>query len=448
MGFGDKLREAVERLRTARHLDKDLVKEAVKELQRALIGADVEVNLVLETTKKIEKDAFKELPQGIKRREHILKVTYDHLAALIGGTHSPPENPEKILLVGLFGSGKTTTVGKLANYYQKRGKKVGVIAADVFRPAAYEQLEQISKKVDAEFFGIKKEKNASKVVNEGVKHFQKVKVDLLVCDSAGRDALDAELTKEIKGVNKAFNAKEKWLVLGADIGQLAKKQAKAFHDAVGVNGVIITRMDGSAKGGGALAACAETNSPVYFIGTGEKPADLEELDGQRFLSRIMGYGDLQGLLEKVKEAEIQEIDVEALMQGQFNLEIFYQQLLATRKMGPLDKVLDMMGLSAQIPKEQLEVTEEKLDDYKYIIDSMTKDEKKDPEKYLNKSRIDRIAKGSGKKEEDVRDLIKQYKQMKKVFKRMKKLSDVKDFSDKKVQKLFGAFGKRKKMKLK
>ena len=448
MGLGEKLRDAMEKLRNARHLDKDLVKEAVKELQRALIASDVEVSFVLETTKKIEQASFEKLPEGIKRREHILKVTHDQLSALMGGQHSPPETPKKILLVGLFGSGKTTTVGKLANYYQKRGQKVGVIAADVYRPAAYEQLEQIAKKVNAKFFGIKKEKNAAKVVQEGLKQYQNEKVDLIICDSAGRDALDAELTKEIKGVNDALKADEKWLVLGADIGQLAKKQATAFHDAVGVNGVIITRMDGSAKGGGALAACAATKSPVYFIGTGEKANDLEEFDATRFLSRIMGYGDLHGLLEKVKEAEIQEMDVESLMQGEFNLDIFYQQLTATRKMGPLNKVMDMMGLSAQIPKEQLEMTEEKLNDFKYMIDSMTKNEKQDPEKQLSKSRIERIAKGSGKKEEDDRELIKQYKQMKKVFKRMKKLGNVQDFGDKKIQKLLGGFGKRKKMKLK
>ena len=152
MGFGDKLREAMERLRNSNYLDKDIVKEAVKELQRALISADVSVPLVLETSKQIEKEAFEDLPKGIKRREHILKVTYDRLAALMGGQHNPPENPEKILLVGLFGSGKTTSAGKLAHYYQKQGKKVGIIAADVFRPAAYEQLEQVTKKVKAGFF--------------------------------------------------------------------------------------------------------------------------------------------------------------------------------------------------------------------------------------------------------------------------------------------------------
>lgn len=446
MGLGEKLRTAMEKIRNSSSLDKDTVKEASKEIQRALISSDVQIEMVLKLTKKIEETAFKDLPKGINRREFITKNTYDILAEALGGEKPQLEKtPERILMVGLFGSGKTTSSGKLAKYYSKRGKKVGLICADTFRPAAFEQLKQISEKIDLPFFGLKEEKNAAKVVKEGMKKFREY--DLIIVDSAGRSALDQDLVKEIKEVNSELNPDLTLLVLGADIGQIAGKQAKAFHESVGVKGVILTKMDGSAKGGGALIACSITDSPIYFIGTGEKMNDLEEFDATRYLSRIMGYGDLQGLLEKVKEAsENEEVDLEELMKNEFNLDIFYKQLKAARKMGPLNKVMDMMGLGQQIPKDQLELGEEKLDGFKVIMDSMTKKEKLDPE-LLNHSRIQRIAKGCGKKEEDVRELIKHYKKMKKMVKQMKKFSDPKQLQKKgAMDKLMKKFGKQKKIK--
>ncbi|MFH1694908.1 MAG: signal recognition particle receptor subunit alpha [Candidatus Micrarchaeota archaeon] len=445
MGLGENLRKAMEKIRNSGSLDKDTVKEVVKEIQRALISSDVQIELVLKLTKQIEEEAFKDLPKGINRREFITKNTYDILAEALGGSKKLEKVPERILMVGLYGSGKSTSCAKIAKYYAKRGKKVGLICADVFRPAAFEQLKQLSEKIEVPFFGIQEEKNAAKVVREGIKEFKGF--DLIIVDSAGRSALDQELVKEIKEVNSALKPDLTLLVLGADIGQIAGKQAKAFHESVRVNGVIITKMDGSAKGGGTLIACSITNAPVYFIGTGEKMGDLEEFDATRYLSRIMGYGDLQGLLEKVKEAtEDEEVDLEELMKKEFNLDVFYKQLKAARKMGPLNKVIDMMGMGQQIPKEQMELGEEKLDAFKVIMDSMTQKEKLEPE-LLNHSRILRIAKGAGKKEEDVRELIKHYKQMKKVFKQMKKLSDPKMLEKKgALDKLMKKFGKKKKVK--
>jgi len=433
MGLGEKLRSAVEKLRNSTVVDRQAVKEAVKEIQRALIATDVEINLVLELTKKIEKEAFKNIPKGLSRREHVIKVTYDLLVEALGGEHKSPEKPKKILLVGLFGNGKTTTCAKLAKYYSKRGLKVGVICADSFRPAAYDQLKQLSEKIKIPFYGDKKEKNAAKIVEKGLKELKGH--DLLIVDSAGRDALDKDMKKEIEKINDVFKPEQTWLVIGADVGQLAKKQAEAFHNAVGVNGVIITRMDGSAKGGGSLAACSVTKSPVYFLGTGEKVEDITEFDAQRYLSSIMGYGDLQALLEKVKEVEVVELDVEEMMKGKFTLKMFYDQLKAARKMGPLDKVMDMMGLKMQIPKDQLEIGEKKLSSFKIIIDSMTKAERENPEELLNRSRIERICKGAGRKVEEVRELLKHYKQMKKVFKQFNKLSKTGDMSEKGLQKM-------------
>lgn len=450
MALGEKLRSAMDFLRKATVFDKDAIKEALKELQRALISADVEVNLVLELTKKIEEEALKEkLPTGLTRREHVIKVTYESLVDLLGGTEAKaPEKPKKILLVGLFGSGKTTSAAKLAKFYLKRGQKAGIIAADTFRPAAIEQLQQLCEKIKVPCFAIKGEKNPAKVIEKALREMKGF--DLIIADSAGRNAFDKELVKEIKEINNAFKPEQKWLVLGADVGQLAKKQAIAFHDAIGVNGVIITRIDGSAKGGGALSACAIAECPVFFIGTGEKLDDLQEFDAQRYLSRIMGYGDLQELLEKAKEAlvEDEELSPEEIMQGEFNLDIFYKQLKATKKMGSLGKVAEMLGLQMQVPKEMLEMTEEKLDGFKVIMDSMTKQEKINPA-ILNKSRIQRIAKGSGKTEADVRELIKSYRQMANVFKKFRKIDE--KMLQKKgggfdMQKLAGMFGKKKKKK--
>ncbi len=448
MVLGEKLRNAMESLRKATVFDKSAIKEATKELQRALISADVEIKLVLELTKDIEEGAMKEkLPKGLTRREHVLKVTYDKLVELIGGTgKQAPEKPKKILLVGLFGAGKTTTVAKLAKHYGKRGQKVGVIAADTYRPAAVEQLEQLCEKANIPFFGIKGEKNAAKVIKEAKKKMKGF--DLLITDSAGRSAFDSDLVKEIKEINDCLKPDEKWLVLAADVGQLAKKQAQAFHDAVGVNGVIITRIDGSAKGGGALAACAVSKAPVYFLGIGEKIDDLQAFDPQRYLSRIMGYGDLQALLEKAKEVqEDEEISPEELMKGEFNLDTFYKQLKATKKMGSLSKVAEMLGLKMQMPQEMLDMTEGKLDGFKVMMDSMTKEEKLNPD-VLNKSRILRIAKGAGKKEADVRELIKSYKQMSTVFKRFRNIDEasLKKKGGLDMGKLAGMFGKRKKKK--
>ena len=431
MGLGETLRKAMDKIQGAGAIDKEVVKETVKEIQRALISANVDTTTVFAVSKKIEENAFGEIKGTLSRREFITKITYDALVELLGGKETP-QNPKKILLCGLFGSGKTTAAGKLAHYYKNRTKKVGVICADTFRPAAFEQLQTNAKIAGAEFFGIKGETNAGKVVRAGLKELEKKGCDLIICDSAGRSGLDEELVTEIQEIEKEFNAEEKWLVLGADIGNLAKKQAQAFHKAVGINGVIITRMDGSSKGGGALVACNETGASVYFISTGEKVNEFEAFDANRYLSRIMGYGDLQGLLEKAKEAEMDNLDPEELMKGNFNLRMFYEQLKATKKMGPLNKVAEMLGLSIKLPKDMLEAGQDKMESFKVIIDSMTEQERTDPE-VINRTRIERVAKGAGVKVEDVRELIKQFKQMKKMFKKFKGMQSekaMKNFGEK------------------
>jgi signal recognition particle subunit SRP54 len=451
MGFGENLRKAFDAFSNLRVVDKESVKALVKELQRALISADVDIETVLSLSKQLEAAALSEtIPMGMNRKEHLIALTYDALVDLLGGKENKiPEKPASILLVGLFGSGKSTSCAKLAHYYMKRGLRVGIIAADTFRPAAIDQLEQLTKKLPGVlFYSNRNQKEASMVVKEGVPFLQKQGAHTIIVDSAGRSALDPELVDEVKRIHAQLKPEHVWLVLGGDVGQQAKKQAKAFHESVGVNGVILTRMDGSAKGGGALSACRATNSPVYFIGMGEKIQDLEAFDAQRYLSRVMGYGDLKGLLEKVEELKSESgmDENENPLIDNFTLQTFYNQLAAARKLGPLSKVAEMLGMGMQIPKDQLDVGEEKLDKYKAMMDSMTKHEKNEPET-ISSSRIIRVAKGSGTSETDVRELLKHYRQLKKMMGQFKHVDEDALKNPKGMQKLMKKFQKPKKIKL-
>ena len=331
------------------------------------------------------------------------------------------KKPTKILLVGLFGSGKTTTAGKLAKHFQKRGLNVALLQTDTWRPAAYEQLKQLSEKIKARFFGEEKGKDAVKIYRKFENELKKF--DVVIIDTAGRDALSGELIKELDHLNKAVNAEEKLLVISADMGQAAEKQAKAFHESCGITGVIITKLEGTAKGGGALVACSVTGSPVKFVGTGEKVDDFEHFNPKGFVGRLLGMGDLEALLEKAKEA-IKEEDAEDLgkrfLKGEFNLIDLYEQMSAMKKMGSLKKLVEMIpGFSSlQLPKEMLDVQEEKLEKWKIAMQSMSKGELEDPE-IITAERIDRISKGSGISTNTIRELIKQYRQSKKLVKMFK-----------------------------
>jgi signal recognition particle subunit SRP54 len=316
----------------------------------------------------------------------------------------------------------TTTTGKIAKFFQKRGYKIAAIQTDTWRPAAYTQLKTLGEQLNIPIFGNPKEKNPEKIYKEFEKELSKF--DLILIDTAGRDALSKELIDEVKKIGKLTSPDEVLLVLSADIGQAAEKQAQAFHDAVGVTGLIITKMDGTAKGGGALAGAGITKAPVKFVGLGEKIDDLEPFEPTRFVSRILGMGDLETLLEKAREVvteeKAQEMS-EKLIKGDFNLIDLYEQMASMKKMGPLSKVLELIpGFGKMnIPEGMLETQEGKLEKWKIIMQSMTKKELEDPEKYLDSSRIERIAKGSGTTVTEVRELLKQYKQSKKMMKMMK-----------------------------
>ncbi|MBI1972708.1 signal recognition particle protein [Candidatus Woesearchaeota archaeon] len=424
--LGNSLKNTLKKLAQAVFVNDKLLDELVREIQRALLQADVDVKLVFELTNKIKERAKGEKPpSGVTQREYLVTIVYQELVRFFGeekhGITITKKKPFIIMMVGLYGSGKTTNLAKMAKYYQKRGYKVALVGLDVHRPAAPLQLKQLADQLKIPSFIEPKEKDALKIWKKFRDTYSAF--DILLVDTAGRDALSKDLIAEIEAVNKAVQADERLLVISADIGQAARKQAQQFHDSCGVTGVIVTKLDGTAKGGGSLSACAATKAPIKFIGVGEKLEDLEEFNPSGFVGRLLGMGDIEALLEKAKEAitEEQAVDIsKKMMAGDFNLIDLYEQLRAMRKMGPLSKIMEMIPGMGQLklPKEMLQVQEEKIILWKYIIDSCTKQELEHPE-ILTKSRIERIAKGAGVQVKDVRDLLKQYNQSKKMMKMMK-----------------------------
>src|SRR3989339_1364293 len=444
------LKKVTDKIANAIFLDKAVVDSVVKELQRALIEADVNVKLVLEISNKIKQTALDERLQGLDKKEHIIKILHDELIAILGESREIKLQKQNVfLLVGLYGSGKTTTISKLAAYYGKRGHKVAAIGLDVHRPAAPEQLKQLCDKLNIPCFINKEEKNPIKIFNEFKDELKKY--ELVIIDSAGRDALSDDLIKEIKDISKLTKPTETFLVMTADIGQTAKKQAQAFKDACNITGVIITKMDSTAKAGGALTACAEVKAPVVFIGTGEKPQDLETFDPEAFLSRLLGMGDLKSLMEKIHSVvdkdKIEETQ-RKLQEGKFTLDDFSGQLDSMSQVGSMDKIMSMIpglgNIKDKIPENMMEKQEDKVKHWKAAISSMTKAEKENPE-LLEKqtSRIARIAKGSGTTTSDIRMLIKQYKMLQEMIKSQSQIGE-KGLDQKTMMKFARKFGRKMK----
>jgi len=417
--LGRSLRQLVAKITRAPVVDEKTLKSFIKELQRILIASDVSVKLVLGLSKSIEGKALgSERPKGLTMREHLLKVVHDELVQFMGESYEPRVDRHKVLLMGLFGSGKTTTAAKLAYYYKKKGLKVGVVGADVERPAAQEQLQQLAEQIGVNFYTVKGEKAAGKVVEDAL---AKSKDDVLIVDSAGRSGFDERLVQELNGIVSALKPDESYLVMSADIGQVAGKQAQEFGKVTPVTGVIVTKMDGSGKGGGALSSVAATDSKIAFIGMGEKMEDLQLYDSKKFVGRLLGIPDIEGLMEKVKEiAEQEQLDMPEEGPQELTIDVFYQQLKAAKKMGPLDSVMGMMGLS-DVPKEMMNQGQDKLKKYECIISSMTKNERKDASLVKkSRSRMERIATGAGCALEDVRKFMSEFSKMETMFTRFRK----------------------------
>jgi signal recognition particle subunit SRP54 len=423
--LGSSLYEALKKVFRASVVDEATVKELVHDVQKALLQADVNVKLVLDISKRIEERALKEkVPAGISRREHVIKVVYEELTHFLGDKPAPmkmePGKRRIMMLVGIQGSGKTTSAAKLARYFQKRGLKPAVICADTFRPGAYAQLQQLANRINVPLYGDLKTKDPVKIVTEGLKQFSEK--DVVIVDTSGRHKEEQELIKEMKMLERSIKPDEVMLVIDGTIGQQALAQAKAFNEATPIGSILVTKLDGSARGGGALSAVAATGAPIKFIGTGEKTEDVEAFVPSRFVGRLLGMGDLETLLEKVREAEITvpEKKAKAILSGKFTLTDMYEQFEAMKGMGTFKKLMNLIpGMSYKIPDEMLNTAEGRLEKWRVLIQSMTLGEKDNP-KIFNASRMKRVARGSGTTEKEVKELLKQYVMMRRMLKTMRR----------------------------
>ncbi|MFA5049616.1 MAG: signal recognition particle receptor subunit alpha [Candidatus Micrarchaeia archaeon] len=415
MDLGQRLRELLKKISGKPYMDEAEVKLLIKEIQKILISSDVNIKLVFELSKRIEKNTLdKEKMKELSLKEHVLKVVYDELVNLMGAEYAPRLDKHKILVCGLFGSGKTTSIGKLAYFYKTKGLSVGVVGADCDRPAAKEQLGQLAKQAQVEYYTNYEEKNPIKIIEDAM---SKSKEDVLIVDSAGRSAFDSNLSEELKKMNEKLKSEEVYLVVSADIGQIAGAQSESFKSAVPISGVIVTKLEGSGKGGGALSAVAASGAKIAFVGTGEKIKDFEIYNSERFVGKLLGMPDIKGLIEKIQE--IGEQDLSKLQSDKFTIKLFYEQLKAAKKMGPLGNVLGMIGMS-DVPKEMVAQSEGKLKKYEAMINSMTEAEKEDA-LLLRKNikRIERVANGSGCSVNEVREFLSQFEKMDKMLNKFK-----------------------------
>ncbi len=445
------LKKTTDKIANALFLDKDAVEEIVRNLQRALIEADVNIALVKEISESLRKAAFDERIEGLEKKEHVLKVLHEKLESLLGKEKKLliKEGQNKIMLLGLYGSGKTTTIAKLGNYFAKRGNRVAIVGLDVHRPAAKEQLLQLGEKNKLKVFVDLEETDAKKTWKKFEKELEKYNIVLI--DTAGRHTLDEDLVEELSSLKKIIKPTESILVLPADIGQSAKKLSKEFKDILEITGVIITRMDSTAKGGGALSACAETNAGIYFITTGEKINDLEEFDPKKFLARLLGMGDLETLLEKIKsvtEEKDQKKIEEKIKEGNITLDDVVNQVKSMNELGGFEKITSLIpGFGgAKIDKDILEKEQKKVARWEHMLKSMTKSERENPKLLLDETnRISRVAKGSGTTTTEVRALLKQYEMLKSMLKGGIS-SDGENFSEKDMKKMMKKMAKLKKFR--
>jgi signal recognition particle subunit SRP54 len=425
--LGSSLRRTLDALRGKSRISEEDVHEIVKEIQRSLLSADVEVSVVMELSDSIRSRALdEEPPAGTSARDHVLRIVYEELVALVGESTELPLEPQTVMLVGLQGSGKTTTAAKIGWWFETKGLRSAVVQTDTFRPGAYEQAEQMAGRAEVEFYGEPDGEDPIRIARAGLEATETA--DVRIVDTAGRHALEDELIDEIEEIEAAVDPDATLLVLDAAIGQGAKEQARRFDDAVGIDGVVITKLDGTAKGGGALTAVDETDATIAFLGTGETVQDIERFEPSGFISRLLGMGDLKQLTERVERAmrETEEAeedwDPEDMLQGEFTLVDMRQQLQAMSRMGPLDQVMDMIpgfggGMMDQLPDDAMDVTKERMVTFDVIMDSMTDEELENPRR-IGASRIERIAWGAGVDEADVRELLEQHRGMRQAIKQL------------------------------
>ena len=412
-------------LKGKREVDEETVRELTRSLRRALLEADFNVRQAKELTERIERRLMEEEPRpGVKLDTHAMNLIYTELVRLLGPAREIKPHNETVLMVGLYGQGKTTTTAKVAEWWRrKHGVKVAVIEADVHRPGAYAQLQQLLEDSPVEVYGEPDEKDAATIVRNGIKAVGTA--DVVIIDTAGRDSLDDELRDELVRIAEIANATERFLVIDAQVGQAAGPVAQTFHDLVGVTGTIVTKLDGTARGGGALSAVSITGAPIVFVGEGERVEDLEKFESDRFISRLLGMGDIKGLIDLAPEDLDQEEAIrltQRLMSGRFTLTDMYTQMEMMSKIGTVDRILShlpdgMFGMGSMSAGQKKQM-QGNLAKYRVIMDSMTQHEKDEP-LVLKSQRIRRIARGSGTTEKDVKELLNQWNRSRKMMRGMK-----------------------------
>ena len=428
--LGRSLRDALDRLQGTSRLREEDVQAIVKEIQRSLLQADVDVGLVMDLSEAIKTRSLEESPpSGTSSRDHVLRIVYEELVDLVGASTDLPLEPQTIVLAGLQGSGKTTTAAKMAWWFSSKGMRTAVIQTDTFRPGAYEQAAEMTDRADVDFYGDPNEDDPVAIAEAGLS--ATADADIHIVDTAGRHALEDDLIDEIEAIADVVEPDRNLLVLDAAIGQGAKNQAARFDESIGIDGVVITKLDGTAKGGGALTAVDQTGASIAFLGTGETVQDVERFEPSGFISRLLGMGDLQQLAERVERAmvetdeEVEDWDPEDMLSGQFTLNDLRHQMNAMTRMGPLDQVLDMIpgmggGIMDELPDDAMDVTQDRLRRYEYIMDSMTEDELENP-RSIGQSQVERIARGSGTSEEEVRELLNQHRMMERTIKQFQSM---------------------------
>ena len=426
----------VAKIRGLTYIDEETLREILKEIQRTLLKADVSVEIVYSITKNIEKK-FKEskVPEGVHPKDYLLYLLYTELVNALGGDVPPqvdiPKRPYKLMLVGIEGCGKTTSAAKLVYFYTKNKKlKVGLIQTDVHRPGAREQLKQLAEKIGVPFYGDPGHGDPYRIAQEGIEHMLKRGVDLIIIDTAGRHKSETELMEEIKRLYDIVKPDEVMLVIDATSGKQAAAQAEAFMKYVPIHSIFVTKMDSTARGGGALMSVIKTGAKIKFIGTGEDVEEIEIFNPRRFVARLLGLGDLETLVEKIRALEeeekiVKEVEKE-IEEGKITLLTLKKQLETIMKLGPLSKLFELLPTSMfpapvlkNISDEQLQLTQQKLKRWYAILQSMTMEELLNPD-ILDASRIRRIARGSGTSPKEVRELLQYYQLIKRLVSDMKK----------------------------
>ena len=425
--LGKSLSGAMNKLLGRGPIDKETILELKNEIFKALLDADVQFDIAYLMAENLQQRALNDSPPpGVSRKDAMVTIVYEELARIMGweALNLEKKRTNLLMTIGIQGSGKTTSIGKLSKLLKADRWNIGLVCTDTWRPGAYDQLKQLGDRVGVEVYGEPEEKKAEKIAKNGIKHFKDAGKNLIIVDTAGRHKEEKELLKEMKRLEKVVEPDEIILVIDGTLGQSAYNQAKAFAEtASNIGSIIVTKLDGTAKGGGAISAAAATGAPIKFVGLGEDIKDFERFNPKGFAGRILGIGDMEGLLDQVKAAQIEPDEERAkqMMKGNITFDDMMEMFESMNKMGGLRSLLSKLpgGLSYNVDDDMLSMSKDSMESFKNIILSMTKKERL-AQVRLGKTRIDRIAMGSGVQPEKVKELVKQKKMAETWIKKMMK----------------------------